>query len=178
MSIQSSDWQQTIKPVARNTHAELLKTHGQQTGALIEALEIARRRAEIEQTEKDWRRRHGFDLETARGSYTAHSYLSGGNLLVEAGNLLRTLAHEFGPQRAVHILTALEREQRRAGWGDDLRAWRAKMGYSIEGAATELGLDTETVTDIERGELCAGPDAMRLIRPALQRVRSEIQSKS
>ncbi len=174
----NSDWSQTIKPVARNTHAELLKTHGQQTGALIEALEIARRRAEIEQTEKDWRRRHGFDLETARGSYTAHSYLSGGNLLVEAGNLLRTLAHEFGPQRAVHILTALEREQALHKWGTDLIEWRDQKGLTMVQAAGELGLAVEDVDAIERGELCAGPDAMRLIRPALQRVRVELNHKA
>jgi len=169
-----SDWNDVIKPVAEKTYLEISKTHGEQSGAAVEALEIARRRAEIEQTETDWRKRHGYDLEHARGNYGHKDYLAGGNLLAEAGRMFKTLCGEFGPQRAVHILTGIEREHNRAAWGKDLRAWRERGGMTVEAAARELGLAVEDVEAIEAGNFSAGPEVMRLVRPAIRRVRGEL----
>lgn len=167
-----SDWATTIKPVASKAYLEISKTHGEQAGAAVEALEIARRRAEIEQTEADWRKRHGWDLERARGNYGHKDYLAGGNLLASAGSLFKSLCGEFGPQRAVHVLTGIEREHARASWKTDLRAWRGEK--SVVAAAAILGLAVEDVEAIERGEFSAGPEAMRLVRPALRRVRADL----
>ena len=169
-----SDWNDTIKPVASKLYADLRITHAMEVGALVEALEIARRRAEIDQTEKEWCKRHGFDLERARGNMQAKSYLKGANLIVEAANLFKTLCNEFGPQRAVHVLTAIEREHARQRWASDLQAWRARGEMSTAQAAAELGLSIEDVEAIEGGTFSAGPAAMRLVRPALRRVRGEL----
>ena len=89
-----SDWSENLKPVASKSYAELLKTYGQQAGAAVEALEIARRRAEIDQTERDWRERHGLK--------------SGEMILATTGGMFKSLCGEFGPKRAVHILTGIE----------------------------------------------------------------------
>jgi hypothetical protein len=169
----SSDWSSVIRPVAAKLHAELSKTHGKETSALVEALEIARRRAEIEATEQEWRVRHGFDLDSAGGNFGSKLYQHGGNLLATAGTLFKTLSAEFGAQRAVHILTGIEREHTRARWGTDLLAWRQRGGMSVESAARELGLAVEDIEAIERGDFSAGPEVMRLVRPALRRVRGE-----
>jgi DNA-binding XRE family transcriptional regulator len=168
------DWTTTIRPTAAKLYKEMLATHGEQTVAIIEALEIARRRAEIDQTEKDWRKRHGSDLDAARGNYNSLRYLAGGNLLAEAGNLFKSLCGEFGAQRACHILEGLEREQNRCRWGKDMQAWRAIHGLTREQAAAVLELSVEDVEAIESNSLCAGPDAMRLIRPALKRIKSDL----
>lgn len=104
----AGDWTTTIRPAARKVYSDLLATHGKQTGAVVEALEIARRQAEIDQTERDWRERHGFTWKPDMKDYHA-----GRNLVIAADGLFKSLAGEFGPQRAVHILTALEREQSR-----------------------------------------------------------------
>lgn len=171
-----SDWNESIKPIASKVYADLLKAHGQQTTAAIEALEIARRRAEIDQTERDWRQRHGFDLDRARGNQLAKDYLAGGNLLASAGSLFQSLCGEFGGQRAVHILTGIERENTRARWGNDLKTWRARGEMTVEAAARELGLAVEDVEAIEAGTFSAGPEVMRLVRPALRRVRGELDA--
>jgi len=169
-----SDWNDTLKPVATKLYADLRQQHAGATGALIEALEIARRRAEIDQTERDWRTRHGFDLEQSRGNMQSVSYLAGGNLLVEANHLFRSMAHEFGPQRTVHILTAIERSQTRSQWAADLKEWRARGKRSVAAAAQELGLSVEDLTAIEGETFKAGPEVMRVVRPALRRVKEEI----
>lgn len=169
-----SDWNETIKPIASKVYQDLLKAHGEHAGAAVEALEIARRRAEIEQTEAEWRTRHGWDLARARGNYAHADYLAGGNLLASAGSLFKSLCGEFGPQRAVHILTGIEREHARAAWGTDLRAWRGRGEKTVADAARELGLAVEDVEAIEAGTFSAGPEAMRLVRPALRRVRGDL----
>ena len=169
-----SDWQMNARPAASRIYNDLLKTHGAQVAAAVEALEIARRRAEIEQTEADWRKRHGYDLEHARGNYGHKGYLAGGNLLANAGSLFKSLCGEFGPQRAVHILTAIEREHTRATWGNDLRAWRQRGEMTVDAAARELGLSVEDIEAIEAGTFKAGPEVMRLVRPALRRIRDEL----
>jgi hypothetical protein len=167
----NSDWSQTIKPVAGKLYAELCKAHGERIGALIEALEIARRRAEIDQTERDWRERWGFAC--VGENYQAKNYLAGGNTIAEAVALFQSFREEFGPQRAVHIITGLEREHTRGRWAIDMETWRTVGKLTVEAAASELGLAVEDVLAIEAGTLNAGPDAMRLIRPALRRVRQE-----
>jgi len=169
-----SDWNDSVKPIAKKLLAELLKTHGQQTGAAIEALEIARRRAEIDQTERDWRTRHGFDLESARGNYGSKVYLAGGNLLADGGGMFKSLCQEFGPQRATHVLNGLEREFNRSRWGADLAAWRQRNGFTSAQAAAELSLAVEDVEAIENQTCSAGPEVMRLVRPALRKVRAEL----
>lgn len=104
----SSDWSSVIKPAARKVFADLQKTHGEQTGAVVEALEIARRRAEINQTEEGWRERHGFDWNPKLDGYSV-----GVDLLVAAGGIFSSLCEEFGPQRATHVLNGIGREYRR-----------------------------------------------------------------
>ena len=157
-----SDWNDTVKPVASKTYAELLKTHGAQVAAAVEALEIARRQAEITQTIEDWSKRHHLPLGAAA------------DLLQAGQELFAGLCGEFGPQRAVHVLTGIEREHTRASWGADLRAWRKRGEMTVEAAARELGLAVEDVEAIEAGNFSAGPEVMRLVRPALRRVKSEL----
>ena len=160
-----SDWSENLKPVASKSYAELLKTHGKQVGAAVEALEIARRRAEVDRTERDWRERHKLDLE------------GGEILLLDALNMFASLCLRFDPKRAVHILTGIERAHARAAWGKDLRSWRAMRGeMSQEAAANELGLSLEDVLAIEGQTFSAGPEVMRLVRPALRRVKSDLQA--
>ncbi len=162
-----SDWNDNIKPIAAKLHAELLKTHGEQTGALVEALEIARRQSEIAQTIKDWVGRHRFATGPDQASI-------GFELLTDAAGIFKSLCEEFGAQRAVHILTGLERQQQRARHGADLRAWRLRGNLTVAQAAAELGLAVEDVEAIEGETLNAGPAAMRMIRPALRRVASDL----
>ena len=157
-----SDWQTTCKPAAAKLHKELLKSHGAETGAMVEALEIARRTAEIEQTTEDWVARHCLEPDSAIP------------LLNDAKEVFMSLCGEFGPQRAVHVLTALEREHSRQRWGIDMKAWRKRGGMSVEQAATELNLCVEDIECLERGDFIAGPETMRRVRPALQRVRGEL----
>lgn len=161
-----SDWNETIKPVASKLYAELSKTHGEQAGAVVEALEIARRRAEIEQTELDWRKRHG-----------CVGNCSGVFLLASAGQLFKSLCAEFGAQRAVHILTGIEREHSRSRWSADLLTWRKRGELTAEAAARALGLAVEDIEAIEAGTFSAGPEVMRLVRPALWRVRDELRGE-
>ena len=157
-----SDWQMNAKPAAKRVYADLLKTHGDKVGAAVEAMEIARRHAEIRQTEMEWRERHGLD--------DLHADL----LNLECANLFGGLVGEFGAQRAVHILTGIEREQARAAWGNDLRAWRKQLNMTVADAALELGLAIEEIEAIEANTFSAGPEVMRLVRPALQRVRMDL----
>ena len=154
--------QTTIKPIAKKLYAELSATHGNNLPAMLEAMEIARRQAEIDQTKADWSERHGFNLDDAAA------------LLSDAAGVFESLVGELGPQPSVHVLTALEREQTRQRWGADLVAWRKRNELTVTDAAIELGLAFEDVTALERGDFSAGPDAMRQVRKALLRVRGEL----
>ena len=161
----SSDWSATIKPVASKTYAELLAAYGEQVGAAIEALEIARRQAEIAQTMDDWAKRHELS--------PSDSF----DLLLDVGKIFTDLCGEFGPQRAVHILVGIEREHNRKLKAQDMKSWRSIFGYSVEAAATELGISSEDVEAIENNCFNAGPAAMALIRPALKRIKSDLTNE-
>ncbi len=154
--------QSVIKPIAKKLYAELSATHGNNLLAMIEAIEIARRQAEIDQTKADWSERHGFNLDDVTA------------LLSDAAGVFESLVGELGPQPAIHVLTALEREQTRQRWAADLVAWRKRGDLTVTDAAIELGLAYEDVVALESGEFSAGPDAMRLVREALRRVRGEL----
>ena len=158
-----SDRKLNILPAAKKLYAKLLKSNGKQTGAMVEALEIARRTAEIEQTTEDWAARHALPLG------------DGADLLNDAREVFAYLAKEFGQKRAVHVLVALEVEHSWAKRSEEMLEWRKRRGFFVHHAAIELGISVEDITAIEGGIFKAGPDFMHRVLPILTRVRKELQ---
>src|ERR1017187_5685691 len=103
---QPSDRKQNILPAARRLYFDLKSAHGKQTGALIEAIKIAQRRAEADKMERDWRERHGLEWSPDLGGFQA-----GNDLLFAATAEFKSMCGEFGPKHACHVLVALEVEQ-------------------------------------------------------------------